>query len=278
MSYKIFVGIIVLFVLFGCGGEVKQLQIRDTGISPSEPSKGMKAVEFPKGNWTGGASTEQASSLADIFVNSHNMAMAEFSKLLDSQESIKAAQELLKGPTLRIEESTQQLKETTQQLKETNQQILEMAQRHQKTAQMTLQKIEDLSRNQGTGQITLFYPVGVSKLKATSVDFDRLVRFIDFLSRECKGRKILFVSLGSASAFGPQKVNRKLAKERAEFPQGPIDKYLVNTPHEYYKVYGTGDLYSPKGISKKEHERYQHTRLIALYDMDQIPKLPDEPK
>ena len=197
---------------------------------------------------------------------------------LRSQESIKAAQELLKGPTLRMEESTRQLKETTQQLKETNQQILEMAQRHQKTAQMTLQKIEDLSRNQGTGQITLFYPVGVSKLKATSAEFDRLVRFIDFLSRESKGRKILLVSLGSASAFGPQKVNRKLAKERAEFPQELIDKYLVNAPHEYYKVYGTGDLYSPKGISKKEHERYQHTRLIALYDIDLIPKLPDEPK
>jgi hypothetical protein len=271
MSYKIFAGMIMLFLFCGCGGEVKQLQIRDTGISPSEPSKGMKVVEFPKGTWTGGASKEQASTLAQLFMNSHNMAMAEFSKLLDSQKSIKADQEALKGSTLSLEE-------TTQQLKETNRQILEMAQQHQKTAQTTLQKIEDLSRNQGTGEITLFYSVGVSTLKVNSVDYDRLVRFIDFLSRECKGRKILFVSLGSASAFGPQKVNRKLAKERAEFPQGLIDKYLVSTPHEYYKVYGTGDIYSPKGISKKEHERYQHTRLIALYDIDQIPKLPEEPK
>jgi hypothetical protein len=271
MSYKIFAGMIMLFLLFGCGGEVKQLQIRDTGISPSEPSKGMKVVEFPKGTWTGGASKEQASTLAQLFMNSHNMAMEEFSKLLDSQKSIKADQEALKGSTLSLEE-------TTQQLKETNRQILEMAQQHQKTAQTTLQKIEDLSRNQGTGEITLFYSVGVSKLKENTADYDRLVRFIDFLSRECKGRKILFVSLGSASAFGAPKVNRKLAKERAEFPQGPIDKYLINTPHEYYKVYGTGDIYSPKGISKKEHERYQHTRLIALYDIDQIPKLPDEPK
>lgn len=141
-----------------------------------------------------------------------------------------------------------------------------------------MQKIEDLSRNQGTGEITLFYPRGISKLKMNSVEYARLVRFVDFLARECKGRKILFISLGSASAFGPQKVNSKLAKERAGFPQGLIDKYLVNTPHEYYKVYGTGDLYSPKGVSKKEHARYQHTRLIALYDIDQIPKLPDEPK
>jgi hypothetical protein len=269
MSYKVVLGLIMLVFLFGCAGEVKQLQIRDTGISPSDPDKGMKVVEFPKGTWTGGASKEQASTLAQIFVNSHNMAMAEFSKLQDSQESMKAAQEGLKG-------SAQRLEETTQQLKETNRQILELAQLHQKTAQTTLQKIEDLSRNQGTGEITLFYRVGTSKLN--SVEFERLVRFVDFLSRESKGRKVLFISLGSASAFGPQKTNKKLAKERAQFPQGLIDKYLINTPHEYYKVYGTGDLYSPKRISKKEHERYQHTRLIAYYDMDQTPKLPDEPK
>ena len=48
MSYKMFMGMIMLFLLFGCGGEVKQLQMRDTGISPSEPSKGMKMVEVPK--------------------------------------------------------------------------------------------------------------------------------------------------------------------------------------------------------------------------------------
>jgi hypothetical protein len=264
MRYKIAVGMMILFFLFGCGGEVKQLQMRDTAISPSEPSKGMKVVEFPKGTWTGGASKDQASTLAQIFVDSHNMAMAEFSKLQDSQETLKG--------------STQRLEEAARQLKETNRQILEMAQEHQKSAQTTLQKIEDLSRNQGTGEITLFYPVGVSKLKMNSVEYDRLVRFVDFLARESKGRKILFISLGSASAFGPQKVNNKLAKERAGFPQELIDKYLVNTPHEYYKVYGTGDLYSPKGVSKKEHARYQHTRLIALYDVDQTPKLPDEPK
>ncbi len=127
MSYKNAVGLIIIFFLFGCGGEVKQLQIRDTAVSSSEPSKGMKVVEFPKGTWTGGASKEQASTLAQVFVDSHNMAMAEFSKLLDSQESMKASQEVLKG-------STQRLEETTQQLKETNRQILEMAQEHQKTA------------------------------------------------------------------------------------------------------------------------------------------------
>ena len=32
-----------------------------------------------------------------------------------------------------------------------------------------------------------------------------------------------------------------------------------------------------KGVSKKEHERYQHTRLIALYDTNLAPSLPEEP-
>jgi hypothetical protein len=263
MKYKVLLAIAVFLFSLGCAGEVKQLQMRDTSLTPSDPNQGMKTVEFPKGTCLGGASTEQAGSLAQTFVDSHNMAMQEFSKLRDSQESMKNSQEALKS--------------TTQRLEESNRQILESAQKHQESAQMTLVKIEELSKKQGTGEITLFYPVGVSQLKENSLEYERLVRFIDYLSRESKGRKILFISLGSASAFGPQKVNLKLAKERAAFPMGAVDKYLVNTPHENYKVYGTGDLYSPKGVSKKEHDRYQHTRLIALYETDQAPKLPEEP-
>ena len=263
MLYRMIGGLALLFFLMGCGGEVKQLKMRDTGLSVTEPNQGLKTVEFPKGSWTGGASKEQAGTLAQLFVDSHNMAMGEFSKLRDSQESIKTAQEALKN--------------SSQRLEETNRLILEAAQKHQETAQKTLQKIEELSKKQGTGEITLFYSAGVSTLKESSLEYDRLVRFVDFLSRESKGRNIVFISLGSASAFGPPKVNTKLAKERAEFPKNPVDKYLVNSPHEYFKVYGTGDLYSPKGVSKKEHDRYQHTRLIALYETDQTPKLPEEP-
>jgi len=263
MRYKIIWVIGVFIFLIGCGGEVKQLQMRDTNQSVSEPTQGMKTVEFPKGTWTGGASTKQAGTLAQLFMDSHNMAMAEFSKVRDSQESMKTSQEALKN--------------STQRLEETNRQILEAAKKHQETAEKTLQKIEEVSREQGTGQITLFYPEGTSKLKENSLEYERLIQFVDFLSRESKGRKVLFISIGSASAFGPKKVNLKLAKARADFPKGPIDKYLVNSAHEFYKVYGTGDLYSPKGVSKKEHERYQHTRLIALYDTNLAPSLPEEP-
>ncbi|MCJ7832838.1 MAG: hypothetical protein MUQ20_00440 [Deltaproteobacteria bacterium] len=263
MLKKIFIAIGVLVFLVGCGGEVRQLQLRDTNLPATDPNQGMKKVEFPKGTWTGGASTKQASALAQLFMDSHNMAMAEFSKVRDSQESMKTSQEALKN--------------STQRLEETSRQILEAAKKHQETAQKTLQKIEEVSREQGAGQITLFYPAGISKLKENALEYERLIRFVDFLSRESKGRKVLFISIGSASAFGPKKVNLKLAKARADFPKGTIDKYLVNTAHEFYKVYGTGDLYSPKGVSKKEHERYQHTRLIALYDTNLAPSLPEEP-
>jgi len=263
MGYKIFGGIGVFLLLVGCGGEVKQLQMRDTNLQATESNQGLKKVEFPKGTWTGAASTEQAGTLAQLFMDSHNMAMAEFSKLRDSQESLKTGQEALKDSNKRLEE--------------TQKQILETARKHQETAQKILERIEELAMKQGTGQITIFYPVGTKKLKENSLEYERLIRFADFLSRESKGRKILFISIGSASAFGPQKVNLKLAKNRAEFPKGILDKYLVNSVHEFYKVYGTGDLYSPKGISKKEHERYQHTRLIALYETVQAPSLPEEP-
>ena len=43
----------------------------------------------------------------------------------------------------------------------------------------------------------------------------------------------------------------KLAQARAEYPKPIIDKYLINIPHENYKVYGIGDLYSPKAVSKR---------------------------
>jgi dipeptidase len=121
----------------------------DTSLNATDSSQGMKSVEFPKGIWTGAASTNQAGTLAQLFVNSHNMAMAQFSKLQDSQDSMKTAQEALKN--------------STQHLEETNRLILEAAQKNQETAEKTLQKIEEISREQGTGQITLFFPVGVKR-------------------------------------------------------------------------------------------------------------------
>ncbi len=48
-------------------------------------------------------------------------------------------------------------------------------------------------------------------------------------------------------------------------PLDILDKYLINTPHEFHKVFGTGDLNSPKDVRMIEHQRYQHTRVIAVF-------------
>jgi outer membrane biogenesis lipoprotein LolB len=44
-------------------------------------------------------------------------------------------------------------------------------------------------------------------------------------------------------------------------------------PHQFYKVYGLGDLYAPKNVTLQEDQRYQNVRIIAVYDTNQIPAL-----
>jgi hypothetical protein len=246
-------GIVAISLILGCGGQTKELQMRDT-------DEQIKTVVFPKGTIFGGASKEQASTLAQIFVESHNNAMKE-------TDEIKKSTQTIEGATKRIEVSTQKIEGSTQK-------ILDSSQKNLETAQKTLMTIEQISRSQGTGELTIFYPVASTQIKKGSLEYERLVNFVDFLAQRSKGRKILFISIGSASAFGDKNFNRRLAKKRSEAPQDIIDKYLVNIPHEFYKVYGVGDVYSPKNVSMKEHQKYQSTRIIAFYETDQIPALP----
>jgi hypothetical protein len=261
---KRLIPVLATLFLLGCAGEPKMLQMRDTALDSAGPEKGMKAVEFPKGTWTGGASTEQASTLAQTFVHAHNMAMREFDLVKENQEKMKG--------------SLQNLNASAQRLEEANRKLLESAQNNQATAEKTLMRIEKTAKDQGTGELTIFYPIGRKDLGEGSLEYARLVQFVDYLARESRGRKVLLVSIGSASAVGKKQVNLKLAKARAEFPKDIIDKYLVNIPHEFYKVYGVGDQYSPKNVSRKEHGRYQSSRMIAFYENDQVPALPEATK
>ena len=139
------------------------------------------------------------------------------------------------------------------------------------TADKALKIIENLSKQQGTGEITLFFPTGDYNISLE--EQSRLVRFLDFLSRESHGRNILLISIGSASAFGNAQHNQRLADKRAKAPVKTIEKYLINIPYELYKVYATGDRYSPSDISISKQKNYQHTRLIAVFETDQIPDL-----
>jgi hypothetical protein len=266
MGLKFIVGFFLLLLVAGCAGERKQLEMRNPAAGPSEPEKVVKKVELPEGTVFGGASKEQAGALAEIFVASHNLAMQQFDKVMETQEATQKT----------VREGQEVSRRSMRELEESNQKILSLAQKHQQTAERTLQALERLSQKQGTGEITLFYPTGEKTLSEKSFEYERLVRFIDFVARESKGRKVLLISIGSASAIGKKSWNLKLAEARAEYPRAVIDKYLINIPHEYFKVYGSGDMYSPKGVSRQERERYQHTRLIAVFETDQVPSLPEE--
>ena len=75
---------------------------------------------------------------------------------------------------------------------------------------------------------------------------------------------------GSASRPDSSSIFRRT---RPAKPEPIIDQYLVNEPHQFFKVYGLGDLYAPKNVSLREDEAYQNVRIIAVYDTNQIPAL-----
>jgi outer membrane protein OmpA-like peptidoglycan-associated protein len=136
------------------------------------------------------------------------------------------------------------------------------------TSQAALAKLEQISAEQGTGQITLFFAEGSATLD--QFQYQRLVSFLDYLQRESHGRKVILVSIGSASAVGPVSVNQKLSQERSQAPLPIIGQYLVNTPHQFFKVSAIGDMYAPKGAPMSVEKRYQSVRIIAAYDAAQL--------
>jgi hypothetical protein len=153
-----------------------------------------------------------------------------------------------------------------------------MESKNLQTSQEALAMLENLSNQQGTGQITLFFPTGSAELSQRSEQGERLIRFLDYISRDSRGREVLFVLIGSASATGSLQTNERLSRERSQAPEPIIDQYLVNVPHKYYKVYGLGDVLSPKGATLTVDQRYQNVRIVAVYQTDQVPVLPAAPR
>jgi outer membrane protein OmpA-like peptidoglycan-associated protein len=213
-------------------------------IVMQEPSGKEQQVTVPKSAWTGAASGEQADALAREIVDANNNSMREFDRL--------------EGHLAKEDKRLADLQSTE------NKEL--------QTAQQSLAKLEKLSNEQGTGQITLFFKSGSAKLD--QLQTKRLITFLDYLSSTSRGRKVILLSIGSASAIGSAKVNKKLSVERSETPLPIIDQYLVNTPHTFYKVTGIGDMYAPKGQSPEVEHRYQNVRIIAVYDTAGIPATP----
>lgn len=139
----------------------------------------------------------------------------------------------------------------------------------EEAAGRALEELVAISRRQGSGEITIFFPLGSAVL--AEEERDRLVRFADVLAREARGRKLMLVSVGSASTLGEADYNQRLARQRALVPEEILKKHLVNTPHEFHQIYGVGDIYSPRNVTLDEHKRYQHVRIVAVFGPDQLP-------
>jgi outer membrane protein OmpA-like peptidoglycan-associated protein len=194
-------------------------------------------VTVPKGTFTGAASGAQADALAQEVVAANNNTMKQFDAESGRLDKIQVAEN-----------------------------------KDYQTAQQTLAKLEQLSNEQGTGQITLFFKTGSTELD--SFQTQRLVNFLDYLARESRGRTVILVSIGSASAVGNAQLNKKLSTERSEAPLPMINQYLVNVPHKFYKVTGVGDMYAPRNASMQVEDRYQSARIIAAYSTSDLPAVP----
>ena len=220
------IGVVVVAML-GCAPQPPPQQLVVQRPDEQKP----QTITFPNGTRFGGASGSQASTLAQLIVDSNNNNMKDYEQLQGTES------------------------------------------KNLQTSQEALGMLEQLSNQQGTGQITLFFPTGSASLGSSGLQYDRLVNFLDYISRDSRGRKVLFLLVGSASATGSVAINEKLSRERSQAPEPIINQYLVNVPHQFYKVYGLGDLYAPKNVSLQEDQRYQNVRIIAVYDTNQIPAL-----
>jgi outer membrane protein OmpA-like peptidoglycan-associated protein len=216
-------------LLAGCAGQ-PQNYVLETETAP-------QVVTVPKGTLTGGASTGQATALAQEIADGNNNAMQRFTQLGGQMN----------------------------QLQGTESQALA-------SSQAAMAKLDALSMQQGTGSITLFFSEGSTTLN--QFQFQRLVGFLDYLARDSRGRKVIVVSIGSASAVGSPAVNQRLSQERSEAPLPVINQYLVNIPHQFFKVTGIGDMYAPKHENAQMAARYQSVRIIAAYDTSQLGNVP----
>lgn len=192
-----------------------------------------QSVTVPKGTLTGAASAGEANALAQMIVDGNANAMAQFDKLGGNMSGLQANE--------------------LQELQ---------------VSQEALRRLEQLSDSQGSGQVTLFFGNGSSSLNREQEH--RLIRFLDYIARDTRGRKVVLLSVGSASAVGSATVNRKISIERSKSPLSLIDQYLVNTPHQFYKISAVGDMYAPKNASMQIEQRYQNVRIVAAYDEAQL--------
>jgi hypothetical protein len=120
-------GIVIAAVLAGCAGQAEQLSMQG-------PSGQSQAITFPNGTLFGGASSREASSLAQIAVNANNNSVKEFTALTTGQQ--------------------RQLQASEQEFAA----LQAINSKELQTSQKAVAMLDQLAAQQGTGQITLFFP------------------------------------------------------------------------------------------------------------------------
>ncbi len=253
------VGLIGALFLDGCAGrsQVVTTQVRESGQEPVKIEKNKKTLTVSE-------NMEQV--LAREFAQTHkhmaNHADVLANHILQADKNTAAlAEELVQQISRGNEKTMRQLDEVQVSQKDSL-----------RTAQQTLEKLELISKIQGSGQITLFFKRGSAALDR--FQYQRLVNFLDYLSRESRGREVILVSIGSASATGRDKINRKLSVKRSEAPLSLIKQYLVNTQYKLYEVAGIGNQQAPKNAGGQVNKSHQSVRIIAVYESSHLPAIP----
>ena len=113
-----------------------------------------QSVTVPKGTMTGGASVGDANALAQMVQDSNQNTMQGFDQVNGNLSKLQATE---------------------------NQNL--------KDSQDALNKLEQISEQQGSGTITLFFKEGSATLDQEQSQ--RLISFLDYLQRQSHGRKII---------------------------------------------------------------------------------------
>ena len=112
----------------------------------------VQTTTVPKGTFLGGASAGEATALAQMVATSNNNTMQAFERVGGQMNQLQASE---------------------------NQEL--------RNSQDALAKLEQLSLRQGAGEITLFFGEGSARLD--QFQYQRLVNFLDYISRDAAGRR-----------------------------------------------------------------------------------------
>ena len=145
--------------------------------------------------------------------------------------------------------------------------LLKMYKKNELTAQKVFGMLRLKSHEAGPGYINILFPEGKGVLFHNSYEYQRLTRFLDYVSRESHGRKVVLVLVGTAPASLAESSNGSgvLARRRVEASIKIIDRYLANIPHVFFKAYCTGDIYN-QSTYMDETIGTQNVYVVAVYD------------